>query len=176
MAMNVKSTNRKSSILMPVLMGTAVGAGIALLLAPKTGKSIRKDLKRFAANTRDQVADVIDDGREVVDKAVKAGRESYDEGTERLGNLMHRKERSLVAPILASGIIGAGIALLLASKSGKEVRKDLKRIAANTRDKIGSAVDKGKALYLKGRKTIPDVAEAGRKAFVHGKEKILHAV
>lgn len=167
---------RKRSILIPILMGSAVGAGISLLLAPKAGKDMRTDLKRFAADTRDRAADVIDEGRGVVDKAVKAGRETYDEGTERIGKLMHRQERSLVGPILASGIIGAGIAILLAAKPGKEVRKDLTRIAANTRDTIGSAVDKGKALYLKGRKTIPDVAEAGRKAFEQGKEKILHAV
>ena len=161
--MKEESTNGKSSILMPVLMGSAAGAGIMLLLAPKTGKEIRKDLKRFAANTRDRGAEVIDEGRdlyeegrEVVARAVKSGKETYDEGMERLDNLMRKKERSLMAPILASGIIVAGVALLLASKSGKEVRGDLKRAAANTRDKFISAIDKGKAPYREGRKAIPE--------------------
>jgi gas vesicle protein len=182
MVMKEESTNRKSSILMPVLMGSAVGAGIALLLAPKTGKEIRKDLKRFAANTRDQVAEVIDEGadlyeegREVVAEAVKAGKETYVKGTKGLEKLMHKKERSLMAPILVSGIIGAGIALLLAPKSGKEVRGDLKRIAANTQDKLVSAIDKGKALYMEGRKGIHEAVEAGKKAYVHEKEKFRHA-
>ena len=173
---------RKRSIVMPVLIGSAVGAGIALLLAPKTGKEIRKDLKRLAANTRDQVAEVIDEGRdlyeegrEVVAGAVKAGKETYDEGTEVIEKLMHKKERSLMVPILASGIIGAGIALLLASKSGKEVRGVIKRIAADTRDKFVSAIDKGKVLYLKGRKAIPVAVEAGKKAYVHEKKRLRRA-
>ena len=164
--MKEESTNWKRSIVGPVLMGGAV-AGIALLLAPKDGKGIRKDLKRFATNTRDQVAEVIDDGRDVVARAVKAGKATYDKGTEGLGKLMRRKERSLMAPILASGIIGAGVALLLAPKSGKEIRKDLKRFAAITRDTFSSVIDKGKALYTEGRKAIPEFVEAGKKAFVH---------
>ncbi len=180
--MKEKLKNRKRFILMPVLIGSAVGAGIALLLAPKTGKEIRKDLKRFAAETRDQVAEVIDEGRdlyeegrEAVAKAVKAGKETYDETTEEIEKLMHKKERSLTAPILASSIVGAGIALLLAPKSGRRVRRDLKRIAAITRDKFVSAIDKGKVLYMEGRKAIPEAMEAGKKAYVHDKVKLRHA-
>ena len=173
--MKEESTHKKRSIVMPVLVGSAVGAGIALLLAPKTGKAIRKDLKRLAANTRDQVAEVIDEGREVVAGAVKAGKETYEEGTEMIERLMHKKERSLMVPILASGIIGAGIALLVAPKSGKEVRGDIRRIAADTRDKFVSVMDKGKALYREGSNAIPEAVEAGKKAYVHAKEKLLHA-
>ncbi len=135
---------------MPALVGSAVGAGIALLVAPKSGKALRKDLKRFAEDTRDQVADVIDEGknlyeggRDVVAKTVKVGREMYDEGTEKigkLGKLMQKKERSLVVPLLTSGIIGSGIVLLLTPKSGKEVRGNLKRMAATTRDTFVSAI------------------------------------
>jgi gas vesicle protein len=182
MVMKEETTNRKRSILMPVLTGSVVGAGIALLLAPKKGKEIRKDLKRFGANTRDQVAEVIDEGRDLYEEgmdfvagAVKTGKKTYDEGTKGLQKLMHKKERSLMAPILVSGVVGAGIALLLAPKSGKEVRRDLKRIAANTQDKIVSAIDKGKALYKEGRKGILEAVEASKKAFVHEKERFRHA-
>jgi len=180
--MKEEYTNRKSSILMPVLIGGAVGAGIALMTAPKSGREIRKDLKRFATKTREQVDDVIDEGRElyeegreVVAGAVKAGRETYAEGAEKLENLMHRKERSLVAPILASSIIGAGIAFLLAPKAGKEVRRDLMRIAENTRDTVVSAIDKGRALYRVGSKAMPRAVEAGKKVYLHEKDKLRHA-
>jgi len=180
--MKEETTNMKRSILMPVLTGSAVGAGIALLLAPKSGKAMRKDLKRFGTNTRDQVADVIDEGRDLyevgmdfVAGAVKTGKKTYDEGTKGLQKLMHKEERSLLAPILVSGVIGAGIALLLAPKSGKEMRGDIKRIAENTQEKIGAAIDKGKALYTEGRKGIHEAVEAGKKSYVHGKEKFRHA-
>ena len=180
--MKEEITNRKRSIRMSVLIGSAAGAGIAFLLTPKTGKEIRKDLKRFGATARDQVADVIDEGRDLyeegrdlVAEAVKTGKKTYDEGTKGLQRLMHKKDRSLMAPILAGSVIGAGIALLLAPKSGKEVRGDLKRIAANTQDKLVSAIDRGKALYMKGRKGIHEAVEAGKKAFVHEKKMFRHA-
>ena len=179
MFMKEEFTNRKSTILIPALIGTAIGAGIGLLVAPKSGKETRKDLKRFAANTRDQVVEVIDqgrdlyeEGREAVVRAVKAGKEAYDEGTEKIGKLMHKKERSFMTPILASGIIGAGVAFLLATKSGKEVRKGFTRIAANTRDKVVSTIDRGKELYVEGTKALPAAVEAGRKAFIQGQEKL----
>lgn len=171
MAMKEESTNRHSSNLIPALIGSSVGAGIAILLAPQSGKTTRKDIKRFAAKTRDQVAEVIDEGKDlyeegskVVARAVKAGRGMYDEGTEKIEKLMHKKERSLVVPILAGGIIGAGIALLLTPKSGKEVRENLKRIAADTRDTFVSTVDKGKALYMKLNKVIPEAVKELRHA------------
>jgi gas vesicle protein len=170
-AMKEESTNRKSSILMPALIGSSVGAGIAVLLAPQSGKKTRKDMKRFAAKTRDQVAEVIDEGKDlyedgskVVARTVKAGREMYDVGTEKIEKLMHKKERSIVVPILTGGIIGAGIALLLTPKSGKEVRENLKRIATDTRDTFVSAVDRGKALYMKMSKDIPKAVKDLRHA------------
>jgi len=182
MVMKKGYAQRKRSIVMPVLIASAVGAGIALLLAPRKGREIRKGLERFATNTRDQVAEAIDEGkdlyeegREVVAGVVKAGRERYDEGTEMLGNLMHKKKRSLMLPIMASGIIGAGMALLLAKKSGKEVRGDIRRIAADAREKLDSAIDTSKVLYLKGKRNLPAAVKEGRESFVHKKEKLRHA-
>jgi gas vesicle protein len=163
--MKEKNTNRKSAILMPVLIGSTLGAGVALLLAPKTGKEIRKDLKRFAANTRDRVAGVIgggrdlfEEGREAVTETVKAGKETYDEGTKELEKVMHKKEPSLMSP-----------------KAEKEVKGNLKRIAANTKDKIVSAIDKGKAPYTEGRKVISKAMGAGQKEYIRKNVKHHHA-
>jgi gas vesicle protein len=182
MVMKDKTTNRKSSIVMPVLIGSAIAAGIALLLAPKKGKEIRKDLKRFAANTRDQVAEVIDGGRDlfkegrtVVAGAVKAGKETFYEGTEKLKKIMHKKERSLAAPILASGVIGVGTAILLTPKAEKKIGGAVKRIAANTRDTFVSAIDKGKAFYTAGRKAIPKAMGAGQKEYIRRNMRHRHA-
>jgi len=123
----------------------------------------------------DEGRDLFEEGRDVVTGAIKAGRETYDEGTEMIEKLMHKKKRSFLVPVLASGIIGAGIALLLAKKSGKEVRGDIRRIAADAREKLASAIDTGKVLYLKGRKTVPAAVKEGRKAVVHEMEKHRHA-
>jgi len=189
--MKEEYTHRKRSILKPVLAGSAVGAGIALLLAPKSGKGLRKDLERFTARTGKQAAEVIHEGRDLFEegrkavtkaveegrksvmKAVETGREKFDEGRERLSELVYKKKkRSLMVPIMVSGILGAGIAFLLAPKTGKAVRKDVKRIAVDTRDKVASLIDKGKDLATEG---IPEAMEAVSKAFREEKKKIWHA-
>jgi gas vesicle protein len=180
MVMKEEYTHRKSSILKPVLVASAVGAGIAFLLAPKSGKELRKDLERFSAKTGKQVAEAIDEGRDLyeegrkaVTKAVEEGREKYDKGREQLSELVYKKkERSLMVPIMVSGILGAGIAFLLAPKTGKAVREDVKRIAVDTRDKVASLIDKGKVLATEG---IPEAMEAVSKAFREEKKKIWHA-
>lgn len=59
-----------------LFIGLAAGALIALLLAPQTGKQMRKTLRRRYADARDamedftdQASDWIDKGSELADKA-----------------------------------------------------------------------------------------------------------
>ena len=168
------NTNRKGSILTLALAGGALGAGLALVLAPKTGSGIRKGLKR-AVDRFSQAVDIGKDlygeGREFVGRAVEAGKKAYVE--EKPLAPLSNEGRSLLVPVLASGIIGAGLALLLAPKSGSEAREDLKRIASGTRDSVVSAIDKGKDLYVAGKDAITG---ADKIPYVEGKKDILHAV
>ena len=182
--MKEKFFKRAGSLFVPVLAGGFVGAGTALLLAPKPGIRVRKDLKRIANITRDQVSEAVDKGKEIYEEgrtavinAVEAGRKTYSEGMEKFEKLTRKKdERSMLLPILAGGVIGAGIALLLAPKSGMEIRTDLKRIAANTKDQVFSAVDKGKVLYGEGIKAVTSAVEEGKKVYTEGVEKLRQAV
>jgi gas vesicle protein len=182
MIMKDEQTSRKGSSLMPVLAGGAVGVGLALLLAPKSGTEIRKDLKRVA-NRFSQAVDIGKDlygeSREFVSKALEAGKKAYVE--EKPLELIINEKRSLMVPVLASCIIGAGIgaaiALLLAPKSGAETRKDLKRFASSTGEQVVSAVDKGKDIFEAGKGAITAAVESGRIEYVEeGKEKFEHAV
>lgn len=174
--MKEELTTRKGSILTPVLVGGAVGAGVALLVAPKSGTEIRNNLKRVA-NRLSQAIDVGKDlygeSRMFVNKAVEAGKKAYVE--EKPLELLINEKRSLMVPVLASGIIGlgigAGIALLLAPKSGTEIRKDLNRFASNTGERVASAIDKGKDLYGAGKGALTAAVEAGKKVYLEGKEK-----
>ncbi len=164
--MKEKLTRRINSILTPVLVGSVVGAGTALLFAQKSGKELRKDLKQIARKTSKQVAEVIDEGKDLyvdstkaVVRAVDAGKKIYDEGADRLGKLVYKKKRSYIAPAVAGSVIaGAAIAFLLAPKTGKVLRKDIKEIAADARDTVDALVDKGKVLYKEAEKKIVHAA------------------
>lgn len=179
--MKEKFLNRDGSMLVPLLVGGFFGAGTALLLAPKPGSKIRKDLKHMATTARDQVSEAVDKGKELfeesrsaVSNVVEAGKKTYAEGIERLEKITKKEKRSVLLPILAGGVIGAGTALLLAPKSGKEVREDLKRLAVSAREQASEAIDKGKVLYREGRTAVANTVEAGKKIYTEGIEKIRH--
>ncbi len=82
-----------------------------------------------------------------------------------------KKESSILVPFLVGGLVGAGVAFLLAPKAGKELRKDIKEIASDTRETIGSAIDKGKELYEGSKSAVKDAFEAGKSAYVEEREK-----
>ncbi len=76
------TTNRSGSTLTTILVGGALGAGLALVLAPKSGKEIRKDLRRAA----DRLSHAVDIGKDLygeskvfVSKAVDASKKAYTE-------------------------------------------------------------------------------------------------
>src|SRR5512143_3119382 len=101
---------RKRSVLIPALAGGITGAGLALLIAPKPGKALRKDLKRLARNTQDQVTDAIDAGKDLYDNGkvavldtVEAGRKTFIQGKSKFEKLTGKADRSLVVPFLATG-------------------------------------------------------------------------
>ena len=82
-----------------------------------------------------------------------------------------KNEGSVLVSFLVGGVIGAGIALLLAPKSGKELRKDIRNMATDTRDKIVETVGKGKELYIEGTAAVKNAIEAGKDAYVSEIEK-----
>jgi gas vesicle protein len=88
---------------------------------------------------------------------------------------LDKKEGSLLVPFVVGGLVGAGVALLLAPKSGRELRKDIKDIASNTRDKVVTTVEQGKELYEGSKAAVMNAIEAGKIAYTEEKEKHLKA-
>jgi gas vesicle protein len=85
-----------------------------------------------------------------------------------------KRGATYILSFLAGGVVGAGIALFLAPKSGKEVRQDIKRFAGTAKDRVVQAVDKGKLYYEEGRTAVGNVIDAGKTAFAQEKEKWQH--
>ncbi len=52
------NSNDSKKILAGLLIGAIVGAGLALLFAPHSGKKTRKDITRYARKTRDKTEDL----------------------------------------------------------------------------------------------------------------------
>lgn len=89
----------------------------------------------------------------------------------------------LIFSFFLGGLIGAGVALLLAPKSGREAREKIKEFAGEAREKaeevieqvkskVTSAVEKGKEVFEEKKSIVTTAIEAGKEAYEKEKEKL----
>lgn len=155
-----------SSMILPVLISGAVGAGLALLLTPKSGRDLRSDIGRMAKRG-DKTSEPLEEGKVALNEAVSMGQESIAETREQISDVAgeYEAERSLVVPILVSGVVGAAVALLFAPKPGKDVVADLK-------DAASAALEKSKDWYEQSASAVKDAIEKGKEAAIETKDKL----
>jgi gas vesicle protein len=72
------------SLLVSFLLGSLVGAGIALLIAPQTGRETRDKIKEYAESVKEKAAEsvqkvksALEEKKSVLSAAVEAGKEAY---------------------------------------------------------------------------------------------------
>lgn len=87
--------------------------------------------------------------------------------------IINTGERSVLLPLFVGAAVGAGIALLLAPKPGRELRKQIQELGSDSKEKILSTVDRGKALYEEGKAAISSAVDAGKHAYEEEREKHL---
>lgn len=75
-----------------LLIGLGAGALAGLLLAPKTGKQLRRDLQRGYEDAKDAVEDWADDARDRVREVGDRVREAANRGVEFADELRERAE------------------------------------------------------------------------------------
>jgi gas vesicle protein len=94
--------------------------------------------------------------------------------------VFEKGERSILVPFLVGGVIGAGIALLMAPKSGKETRKDVMDFAVRTRDVISTTIDKtidkSKAVYEDGKTAVAGAIDNGTALYDESKAAVVNAI
>ncbi len=67
-----------------LLIGLGAGALVALLLAPKTGKQLRRDIRRKYDDARDAMEDFADEARERVNDVMERGSDFVETARERM--------------------------------------------------------------------------------------------
>ncbi len=75
-----------------LLIGLGAGALAGLLLAPKTGKQLRRDLRRGYEDARDSIGDWTDDAKDRVRDATDKVRDAASRGVELAEDLRDKVE------------------------------------------------------------------------------------
>jgi gas vesicle protein len=76
-----------------LLIGLGAGALLGMLLAPKAGKQMRKDLRRKFDSARETVDEWTDDAKEFAEEAMERGAEIADQVKEKVAPLTKAMRR-----------------------------------------------------------------------------------
>jgi len=76
-----------------LLLGVGVGIFVGMMYAPKTGKQMRKDLRRKMDDARETIDDWKDQAREVAEEAMERGADLADDLRERVTPLAKNLRR-----------------------------------------------------------------------------------
>lgn len=68
-----------ASVALGFILGGVLGASLALIFAPESGRRTRERLKDLAADVREKTRDVTEDIRDKVEEALDQGKEVYEE-------------------------------------------------------------------------------------------------
>ncbi len=67
------------SVLLSFLLGGVVGAGLALLFAPQSGRETRQKIKDLTDDVRDKSAEYVNQAKEKATSLVEEGKDFYEE-------------------------------------------------------------------------------------------------
>jgi gas vesicle protein len=74
--------NRDGNSIAPFLLGLALGAGIALLMAPQAGEGTRRDIAEKVRRAKDAARDAVSELGDVIGDTIESAREKVEDGME----------------------------------------------------------------------------------------------
>ncbi|OGW41570.1 MAG: hypothetical protein A2010_18560 [Nitrospirae bacterium GWD2_57_9] len=83
-----------------------------------------------------------------------------------------KSQKSVMVPFLLGGLAGAALGLLLARKTGSELRMQIKNAATDTKERFSSTLGKGLDLYDDAKIAVSSAVEAGRQAYTQERQKL----
>lgn len=83
----------------PFLVGLAIGAGVALLFAPRSGRATRRDIKRRAMRVRDAAEQTVTDVRDNVLDTFEQARQRVEDQIETARSAVDLKKRQFTRAV-----------------------------------------------------------------------------
>lgn len=92
---------QRASGIGPLLLGIALGTGIALLFAPQSGIETRRLIRRKAQDARDAVADVVDEVASTVTDGIGKARDSVSDKIDATLDAVEMKKQQISRAVRA---------------------------------------------------------------------------
>ena len=92
---------QRSSGVGPLLLGLALGTGIALLFAPQSGADTRRLIRKKAQQAKDTVADVVDEVASTVTDGISRARENVEDRIDSARDAVELKKRQISRAVRA---------------------------------------------------------------------------
>lgn len=83
----------------PFLVGLAIGAGAALLFAPRSGRATRRDIKRRATRVRDAAEDAVTEVRESIVDTFQQARQRVEDQLDSARQAIDLKKRQVTRAV-----------------------------------------------------------------------------
>jgi len=96
--MSDRNTTIKVGGLM-LVAGGVIGAGLALLFAPQSGKATRKNITRYARKARRKTEDIVDDFSHNVSKMVESVGENAADLLDKGADLAYETKKEILKAI-----------------------------------------------------------------------------
>ncbi len=92
---------RHTSGIGPLFLGLALGTGIALLFAPRSGADTRRLIRKKAGEAKDAVADVVDEVAGTVTDGITRAKESVEDRLDSARDAVELKKRQISRAVRA---------------------------------------------------------------------------
>jgi len=134
-----QGNNFKKGLLIGFFTGGALGAALALLFAPKSGKELRRDIK-------EKSDEYLDDAEKYISQAKEKAVDMINEGKKRSERLIRD-----------------------ARDKSDQLMKDAEKVYKDAKDKVTDSVKTGKESFDHKRDQIKDAIKAGVDAYKESK-------
>ncbi|HVE78975.1 MAG TPA: YtxH domain-containing protein [Gemmatimonadaceae bacterium] len=131
------------------LLGAALGAGLALLFAPRSGAETRRELGRSARRVGNAAADAASGVRENVSGAFQQARATVEDRIDAARDVVERKKRQ-VAEAMEAG-----------REAARQARDDLERRIAETKAAYTAGADVARSARRERMRTRAESAPPG---------------
>ncbi len=92
----MSENNSRTAGAMMLVAGGIIGAGIALLFAPQSGRATRKDISRYAKRAKRRAGDIVEEFSDNVSKMMDAAGETAEDILDKGKDLAYEAKKDIL--------------------------------------------------------------------------------